>query len=120
VIPNRNFSANDKEVLELVLVKRKKRLVTRETVRIKMLEIATSLKILWQDFEASNVRAVSCINCKGLGQKCPTSFLEKLIAYLCLIINFLQKSNYLLGKTSNRNEIPVFCDTLTNIKIDVM
>jgi hypothetical protein len=44
---------------------------------MKALEIAASLKILWQDFEASNVRAVSCISCKGLGQKCPTTFLEK-------------------------------------------
>jgi hypothetical protein len=72
--------------------------------------------------------AASCFNHKGLGhhwrtivaQKCPTSFLEKLIAYLCLIINLLQKRIYLLEKASNRNETPVFCDTLTNIKIDVI
>lgn len=120
VIPNGNFNASDKEVLELVLVKHKKRLVTRETVQMKALEIAASLKIMWQDFEASNVRAVSCISRKGLGQKCPTSFLEKLIAYLCLISNLLQKYNYLLGKVSNRNETPVFCDTLNCIKIDVI
>lgn len=52
------------------------------------MEIAASLKILWQDLEVSNVWAVSCISHKGLGhywrttvaQKCPTFILEKLIA----------------------------------------
>jgi len=34
---------------------------------MKALEVAASLKILWQDLEVSNVWAVSCINHKGLG-----------------------------------------------------
>jgi hypothetical protein len=32
----------------------------------------------------------------------------------------LQKYDYLLWKASNRNETPLFCDTLTNIKIDII
>jgi hypothetical protein len=71
---------------------------------MKALEVVAFLKILWHDLEGSNVWAVGCINHKGLGRhwrttvtrKCPTSFLEKLIAYLCLIINLLQKYDYLL------------------------
>jgi hypothetical protein len=66
---------------------------------MKALEVAASLKILWQDLEVINVWAASCINHEGLvhhwrtalAQKCPTAFLEKLIAYLCIIINLLQK-----------------------------
>jgi len=41
-----NFCAIDKEVVELVLVKHKKFLVTRETEWMKALEVAASLKIL--------------------------------------------------------------------------
>jgi hypothetical protein len=50
-----NFSAIHEKVLEFVLEKCKNDLpVTRETIRMKALEVATSLKIPRQDFEASN------------------------------------------------------------------
>jgi hypothetical protein len=63
-----NFSAIGKEVLDLVLVKHKEAIpVTREAVRMKALEVAASLMIPSQDFEASNVWAVRCMNHKGLG-----------------------------------------------------
>jgi transposase-like protein len=46
-----NFNAVNEKVLELVLEKRKNGLpVTRETIRMKALEIAKSLKIPQQDF----------------------------------------------------------------------
>jgi hypothetical protein len=49
-----NFNNIDKKALEFVLEKRKNGLpVTRETIRMKALEIATSLKIPRQDFKAS-------------------------------------------------------------------
>jgi hypothetical protein len=71
---------------------------------MKALEVAAFLEILWQDLEISNVSAVGCVNHKGLGchwrtsvaQKCPMFFLEKLVAYLCIIINLLQKCDYVL------------------------
>jgi hypothetical protein len=54
-----NFNAVDEKVLEFVLEKRKNGLpITRETIRMKALEIATSQKIPWQDFKASNDWAV--------------------------------------------------------------
>jgi transposase-like protein len=52
-----NFNAVDEKVLEFVLEKRKNGPpVTRETIRMKALEIATSLKIPRQDFKASKVQ----------------------------------------------------------------
>jgi hypothetical protein len=80
-----NFNAIDKEVLEFVHLHKKDLPVARVTVRMKALEVSASLKILWQDFEASNVWALRCMHHKGLGlhwrttvaQKCPTLFLEK-------------------------------------------
>jgi hypothetical protein len=52
-------------VLEFVLEKYKNGLpVTRETIRMKALEIATSLKIPQQDFKASNGWAVRFVCCK--------------------------------------------------------
>jgi hypothetical protein len=62
-----NFSAVGEKVLEFVLEERKNGLpFTRETIRMKALEIATSLKILWQDFKASNGWAVRFVRHKGL------------------------------------------------------
>jgi hypothetical protein len=61
-----NFNAVDKKVLEFMLQKCKNGLpVTRETKRIKALEIATSLKIPLKDFKASDGWAVRFICCKG-------------------------------------------------------
>jgi hypothetical protein len=84
-----NFNAVDEKVLEFVLEKCKNGLpVARETIRMKALEIATSLKILRQDFKASNGWAVRFMCCKGLAlhlrttlaEKLPTDYVEKLIA----------------------------------------
>jgi hypothetical protein len=69
--------------------------VTRETIQMKALEIATSLKIPRQDFKASNDWAVRFMSCKGLAlcqrttlvKKLPTDYTEKLIAYQHHIIN---------------------------------
>jgi transposase-like protein len=62
-----NFKDVDEKVLEFVLEKRKNCLpITRETIRMKALEIATSLKIPQQDFKASNGWAVRFMCCKGL------------------------------------------------------
>jgi hypothetical protein len=70
-------------------------LVTRETIRMKALEIATSLKIPRQDFKASNGWAARFMRRKGLAlyqrttlaKKLPTDYVEKLIAYQRHIIN---------------------------------
>jgi hypothetical protein len=106
-----NFSAVDEKVLEFVLKKRKNVLpVTRETIRMKSLEIATSLKIPQQDFKASNGWAVRFMRCKGLAlrrrttlmQKLPTNYVEKLIAYQP------GKHDHLLGQMDNADETPVF------------
>jgi hypothetical protein len=79
-----------------VLEKRKNGLpITRETIRMKALEIATSLKIPRQDFKASNGWAIRFMHRKGLAlrrrttlvQKLPTDYVEKLIAYQLRIIN---------------------------------
>jgi hypothetical protein len=89
-----------------VLEKRKNGLpVTRETIRMKTLEIATSLKIPRQDFKASNGWAGRFMRCKGLAlhrrttlaKKLPTDYVEKLIAYQCHIINLRRKHDYLFG-----------------------
>jgi transposase-like protein len=91
-----NFNAVDEKVVLFVLEKRKNGLpVTRETIGMKSLEIATSLKIPRQDFKASNGWAVRFMRRKGLAlrqrttlvQKLPTDYIEKLIAYQRHIIN---------------------------------
>jgi hypothetical protein len=73
-----------------VLEKRKNGLpVTRETVRMKTLEIATSLKIPRQDLKPSNGWAVRFMRRKGLflrrrttsAKKLTTDYVQKLIAY---------------------------------------
>jgi hypothetical protein len=77
--------------------------VTRETIRMKALEIATSLKIPRKNFKASNDWAVRFMHHEGvalhwrttLAQKLPTDHVEKLIAYQRHIINLRQKHDYL-------------------------
>jgi hypothetical protein len=100
-----------------VLEKRKNGLpVTRETIRIKALEIATSLKIPWQDLKASNGWAVRFMRHKGLAlrwrttlaKKLPTDYVEKLIAYQRHIINLRQKHDYLLAEMGNADETSLF------------
>jgi hypothetical protein len=80
----------DEKVLEFVVEKCKNGcLITRETIQLKALEIAASLKIPWQDFKASNGWAVRFMCCKVLAlhqrttlpQMFPTDYIEKLIAY---------------------------------------
>jgi hypothetical protein len=87
-----------------VLEKRKNGLpVTRETIRMKALEIVTSLKIPQQDFKASNGWAGRFMRRKGfalrlrttLAQQLPTDYIEKLIAYQRHIINLRRKHDYL-------------------------
>jgi hypothetical protein len=110
-----------------VLEKRKSGLpVTREIIRMKALEIVTSLKIPWQDFKASNGWALRFMRRKGLAlcrrttlaEKLPTDYIEKLIAYQRHIINLRQKHDYLLGQMGNAGETPVFFDMLTNTTVD--
>jgi hypothetical protein len=61
-----NFNAVDKKVMEFVLEKRKNGLpITRETIRLKALENATSLKIPHQDFKDSNGWAIRFMYRKG-------------------------------------------------------
>jgi hypothetical protein len=112
-----NFNTVDEKVLEFVLEKRKNGLpITRETIRMKALEIATFLKIPQQDFKASNCWAVRFLHYKGLAphqrttlmQKLPTDYIKKLIAYQCHIINLRLKHDYLLGQMDNTDETPVF------------
>jgi transposase-like protein len=85
-----HFNAIDEKVLEFVLEKCKNGLpITRETIRVKALEIATFLKIPLQDFKSSNGWAIRFMHCKGLALhrrttlalKLPTDYVEKLIAY---------------------------------------
>jgi hypothetical protein len=100
--------------------------VTRGTIRIKALEIATSLKIPQQDFKASNGWAVRFMRRKvlalrrrtTLAKKLPTDYVEKLIAYQRHIINLCQKHDYLLGQIGNADEIPVFFDMPANTTVD--
>jgi hypothetical protein len=101
-----NFKAVDEKFLEFVLEKRKIGLpVTRETIRMKALEIAASLKIPRQDLKAGNCWAVRFMNLKGLAlcrratlaQKLPTDYVEKLMAYQRHIINLRRKHDYRLG-----------------------
>jgi hypothetical protein len=71
---------------------------------MKALEIATSLKIPWQDFKVRNGWAIRFMCRKGLtlhwrttlAQKLPTDYVEKLMAYQYHIINLHQKHDYLL------------------------
>jgi transposase-like protein len=61
-----HFNAVEEKVLEFVLEKHKNGLpITRETIRIKALEITTSLKIPRQDFKASNGWAVRFMHHKS-------------------------------------------------------
>jgi hypothetical protein len=122
-----NFNAVDEKVLESVLEKRKNGLpVTRETIRMKALEIATHLKIPRQDFKASNGWAVRFMRRKGLAlrrrttlvQKLPTDYVEKLIAYQRHIINLRRKHDYLLRQIGNTDETLVFFDMPANITVD--
>jgi hypothetical protein len=122
-----NFNAVDEKVLEFVLEKRKNGLpVTRETIGMKALEIATSLKISRQDCKASNGWAVRFMCRKGLAlrrrtalaRKLPTGYVEKVIAYQRHIINLRRKHDYLLGQMGNTDETPVFFDMLANTTVD--
>jgi transposase-like protein len=122
-----NFNAVDEKVLEFVLEKRKNGLpVTRETIRMKALEIATSLKIQRQDFKASNGWVARFMCRKGLAlhwrttlaKKLPTDYVEKLIAYQHHIINLRRKHDYLSGRMGNTDETPVFFDMLANTAVD--
>jgi hypothetical protein len=110
-----------------VLEKRKNGLpVTRETIRMKALEIATSLKIPRQDFKASNGWAARFMRRKGLAlrrrttlaKKLPTDYVEKLIAYQRYIINLCRKHDYVLGQMGNADETPVFFDMPANTTVD--
>jgi hypothetical protein len=122
-----NFNAADKKVLRIVLEKRKNGFpVTGETIRMKALEIATSLKIPRQDFKASNGWAVTFMRHKGLAlhrrttlaKKLSTDYIEKLIAYQRHIINLCQKHDYLSGQMGNADETPVFFDMPANTTVD--
>jgi hypothetical protein len=110
-----------------VLEKRRNGLpVTRETIGMKALEIATSLKTPRQDFKAINGWIVRFMHRKGLAlcrrttlvRKLPTDYVEKLIAYQRHIINLCRKHDYLLGQMGNTDETPVFFDMLANTKVD--
>jgi hypothetical protein len=62
-----NFNAIVKKILEFVLEKHKNGLhCIRETKWIKVLEVATSLKILQQDFKASNAWTMRYMCPQGL------------------------------------------------------
>jgi hypothetical protein len=84
---------------------------------MKALEIATSLKIPWQDFKASNGWAVGFMCRKGLAlhrrttlaKKLPTDYVEKLIAYQRHIINLHRKHNYLLGQMGMKPQSFLIC-----------
>jgi hypothetical protein len=66
--------------------------VIRETMQMNTLEVATSLNIPRQDFKTSSGQTVRFMHCKGLvhwknalEQNLPTDYVEKFIAYQCLI-----------------------------------
>jgi hypothetical protein len=122
-----NFNAVEEKVLEFVVEKCKNGLpITRVTIRMKALEIATSLKIPRQDFKASNGWAVRFMRCKGLAlcwrttlaKKLPTYYDEKLVAYQCHIIKLRRKHDYLLGQMGNADETPMFFDMPANTTVD--
>jgi hypothetical protein len=98
--------------------------VTRETIQMKALEIAASLKIPRQDFKASNGWALRFTRRKELAlrgtlaKKLPTDYVEKLIAYQRHIINLRQKHDYLLGQMGNADETPVFFYMTANTTVD--
>jgi hypothetical protein len=83
---------------------------------MKALEIATSLKIPWQDFKASNSWAVIFVRHKGLAlyrrttlaKKLPTDYTEKLIAYRHHVINLHRKHVTSYDKWVTTDETPVF------------
>jgi hypothetical protein len=92
---------------------------------MKALEIATPLKIVRQDFKASNGWGVRFMCCKGLAlhqrttlaQKLPTDCVEKLIAFQRYIINLRSKHDYLLGQMGNTAKTPVFFDMPANTTV---
>jgi glutathionyl-hydroquinone reductase len=102
-----NFNATDEKFLEYVLEKCP---VTRETIQMKALEIAISLKISQQDFKASSGWGVRFMNFKGLAhcrrtrlaQKFPADYTEKINSIQRHIINMCH--DYLLGQIGNTHE----------------
>jgi hypothetical protein len=86
-----------------------------ETVQMKALKIATFLYIPLQDLKSSNGLAVRFMCCKGLAlcrkttpaQNLPTDYVEKLMAYQCLI-NLHQNMITSLGQIGNADETLLF------------
>lgn len=120
------FIELERTVVEYVREKRNEGLpITVEVIKMKALEVATTLKIVRADFRASRGWCVRMMRRSGLSlrrrtslaQKLPSDFAEKLTEFQRYVINLRKKHSHLLGQIGNADQTPVFFDMPSNTTV---
>lgn len=121
------FDEVEKILINFVREKRADGLpISREVMRFKALEIATSLNIPRGDFSASTGWCVRMMKRAGfslrrrtsLAQRLPAFYDEKLIKFQRYVISLRKKYSYLLGQMGNADQTPVYFDMPSNTTVN--